>query len=75
AIVTLTTLGHGDLAPPDGARLVAAFCAVAGLFPVGLSTAFVTEILRRIETNERPSSGQARAYRRRSDMAAMRVAS
>ena len=31
AIVTLTTLGYGDVVPPDGARLVAAFCAVAGL--------------------------------------------
>lgn len=51
AIVTLTTLGYGDLVPPDSARLVAAFCAVAGLFLVGLSTAFVIEILRRIETD------------------------
>lgn len=49
ALVTLTTLGYGDLVPPDGARLVAAFCAVAGLFLVGLSTACVVEILRRIE--------------------------
>ena len=52
AIVTLTTLGYGDVVPPDSARLVAAFCAVAGLFLVGLSTAFVIEILRRIETDD-----------------------
>lgn len=49
SIVTLTTLGYGDLVPPEGARLVAAFCAVTGLFLVGLSTAFVIEILRRFE--------------------------
>ena len=52
AIVTLTTLGYGDVVPADGTRLVAAFCAVAGLFLVGLSTAFVIEILRRIETED-----------------------
>ncbi|MEO1779646.1 MAG: ion channel [Pseudomonadota bacterium] len=52
AIVTLTTLGYGDVVPPDSARMVAAFCAVAGLFLVGLSTAFVIEILRRIETED-----------------------
>lgn len=52
AIVTLTTLGYGELVPPESARLVAGFCAVAGLFLVGLSTAFVIEILRRIETDE-----------------------
>lgn len=49
AIVTLTTLGYGDLVPPEGAQLVAAFCAITGLFLVGLSTAFVIELLRRIE--------------------------
>jgi len=49
SIVTLTTLGYGDLVPPEGAELVAAFCAIAGLFLVGLSTAFVVEILRRLE--------------------------
>ncbi|MEM9231378.1 MAG: ion channel [Pseudomonadota bacterium] len=46
AIVMLTTLGYGDLTPHGGAQPVAAFCAVAGLFLVALSTAFVVEILR-----------------------------
>ncbi|MEL7097072.1 MAG: potassium channel family protein [Pseudomonadota bacterium] len=50
SIVTLTTLGYGDLVPPENAQMVAAFCAMAGLFLVGLSTAFVVEILRRIDT-------------------------
>lgn len=51
SIVTLTTLGYGDLVPPEGAELVAALCAIAGLFLVGLSTAFVVEILRSIEVS------------------------
>lgn len=49
ALVTLTTLGYGDLIPPQNAQLVAASCAVAGLFLMGLSTAFIVELLRRIE--------------------------
>jgi len=48
--VTLTTLGYGNVVPPDSARLVAAFCALAGLFLVCLSTAFVIEILRRTDS-------------------------
>lgn len=49
AIVTLTTLGYGDIVPSDDGRLLAAICAVTGLFVMGLSTGFVIEILRRME--------------------------
>lgn len=52
SLVTLTTLGYGDLVPHEGAQMVAAFCAVAGLFLMGLSTAFVIEILRRLDAKE-----------------------
>ncbi|MEM8837348.1 MAG: potassium channel family protein [Pseudomonadota bacterium] len=51
AIVTLTTLGYGDIAPSKGAQLLAALCALAGLFVMGLSTAFIVEILRRLEAD------------------------
>ncbi|MEM8795843.1 MAG: potassium channel family protein [Pseudomonadota bacterium] len=51
AIVTLTTLGYGDIAPSEDAQLLAALCAIAGLFVMGLSTAFVVEILRRLEAD------------------------
>lgn len=36
AIVTLTTFGYGNVVPPDSARWVAAFCALAGWFLVCL---------------------------------------
>lgn len=46
SVVTLTTSGYGDLVPHENAQLVAAFCAIAGLFLMGLSTAFIIEIRR-----------------------------
>ena len=46
SVVTLTNLGYGDLVPHENAQLVAAFCAIAGLFLMGLSTAFIIEIRR-----------------------------
>ncbi|MEM8692523.1 MAG: potassium channel family protein [Pseudomonadota bacterium] len=46
SVVTLTTLGYGDLVPHENAQLVAVFCAIAGLFLMGLSTAFIIEIRR-----------------------------
>lgn len=57
SIVTLTTLGYGDLTPDADSQLIAAFCAITGLLLVGLSTAFVVEILRRLEFEDDERTG------------------
>lgn len=45
-LVTLTTLGYGDLVPDAPFRLMAGLCALTGLLATGMTTAFVIEILR-----------------------------
>jgi hypothetical protein len=46
-LVTLTTLGYGDLVPAVGFRLMSAFCALTGVLLTGITTAFLIELLRR----------------------------
>ncbi len=46
--VTYTTLGYGDIVLGEGARIVATFCAIAGLLTFGISTAFLIGVLSRI---------------------------
>lgn len=48
SIVTLTTLGYGDIVLSAEARLLAALCALTGLFVMGLSTAFLIELFGRL---------------------------
>lgn len=57
AIVTLTTLGYGDIVLGADARLIASLYALAGLFVMGLSTAFVVEILRRLDFRHTSNQG------------------
>ena len=46
AMISFTTVGYGDVVPPDGWRLLCAFISVDGFILFGLNTAFVFEILR-----------------------------
>lgn len=46
-LVTITTLGFGDLVLGEGFRLVGGLCALTGLLTIGMTTAFLIELLRR----------------------------
>ncbi|UTW56514.1 ion channel [Kordiimonas sp. SCSIO 12610] len=46
SVVSLTTLGFGDVLLPTEWRLLAGLCAANGLLIFGLSTAFLVEFLR-----------------------------
>jgi hypothetical protein len=48
ALVTYTTLGYGDVVLTEGYRLTGALCAVAGLLTIGLTTAFLIEVVRQL---------------------------
>lgn len=48
AIVTYTTLGYGDIIPPEGFRIVASFASITGLLTFGISTAFLISALSRL---------------------------
>ena len=46
AVVTITTLGFGDIVLPLESRLLAGLCAANGLLLFGVCTAFLVEFLR-----------------------------
>ncbi len=48
AVVTYTTLGHGDLVAPLGVSVFATFASITGLLSFGISTAFLISMLTRI---------------------------
>lgn len=48
AMISFTTVGYGDVVPPDNWRLLAGFISVDGFLLFGLNTAFVFEVLRRM---------------------------
>ncbi|MGI9501249.1 MAG: ion channel [Geminicoccaceae bacterium] len=49
SLVTFTTLGYGDITLGDGWRILAAMCAANGLLLFGFSTAFLVELMRRLQ--------------------------
>lgn len=48
SIVSFTTVGYGDVVPPEDWRLLSAFVSVGGFLLFGLNTAFVFEVLRQM---------------------------
>lgn len=46
--VAFTTLGFGDIIPPEAWRQLAGLCATNGLLVFGVSTAFLADVLRRL---------------------------
>lgn len=61
SLVTFTTLGYGDITLNETWRLLSALCAANGLLLFGFSTAFLVELMRRLqreptEVGENPSS-------------------
>ena len=61
SLVTFTTLGYGDITLDETWRLLSALCAANGLLLFGFSTAFLVELMRRLqreptEVGENPSS-------------------
>ncbi len=51
-LVTITTLGFGDIILGEDHRLLAGLCALAGWLIIGMTTAVVIEILRRLVEDE-----------------------
>ncbi|MDJ0685426.1 MAG: potassium channel family protein [Alphaproteobacteria bacterium] len=51
-LVTITTLGFGDIILGEEHRLLAGLCALAGWLIIGMTTAVVIEILRRFVEDE-----------------------
>jgi hypothetical protein len=56
SIVTYTTVGYGDLVPPERLRLVAGVEGLTGIMMCGLSTAFFFAVVSRMS---RPIGGAA----------------
>ena len=56
-LVTLTTLGYGDLVPDAPFRLVAGLCALTGLMATGMTTASLIELLRRFAVHRIGEAG------------------
>ena len=56
SIVTYTTVGYGDLVPPERLRLVAGVEGLTGILMCGLSTAFFFAVVSRMS---RPIGGAA----------------
>lgn len=50
AIVAFTTLGFGDILLPQDWRLLAGMSAINGLLMIGLQTAMLIEVMRRVRT-------------------------
>lgn len=48
SIISFTTVGYGDVVPPEDWRLLSAFVSVGGFLLFGLNTAFVFEVLRQM---------------------------
>ena len=53
SMISFTTVGYGDLVPPEDWRMLAAFISVDGFLLFGLNTAFLFEALRRMRDDER----------------------
>lgn len=51
ALVTYTTLGYGDVVLSEAYRLTGALCAVAGTLTIGMTTAFLIEVVRQLADN------------------------
>jgi hypothetical protein len=49
SLVSFTTLGFGDITLDDNWRLLSALCAANGLLLFGFSTAFLVELMRRLQ--------------------------
>lgn len=49
SLVTFTTLGYGDITLDENWRLLSALCAANGLLLFGFSTAFLVELMRRLQ--------------------------
>ncbi len=50
SIVSFTTLGFGDILLPQEWRLLAGMAAINGLLMIGLQTAMIIEVMRRVRT-------------------------
>lgn len=50
SLVTFTTLGYGDITLNEDWRILAALCAANGLLLFGFSTAFLVELMRRLQS-------------------------
>ncbi len=49
SLVTFTTLGYGDITLSEDWRILSALCAANGLLLFGFSTAFLVELMRRLQ--------------------------
>ncbi len=49
SLVTFTTLGYGDIILDENWRILSALCAANGLLLFGFSTAFLVELMRRLQ--------------------------
>lgn len=58
SIVSFTTLGFGDILLPQEWRLLAGMSAINGLLMIGMQTAMLIEILRRVRSIQMQSHGR-----------------
>ena len=54
SMISFTTVGYGDVIPPDQWRLLAGFISIDGFLLFGLNTAFLFEVLRRMRDRDLP---------------------
>ena len=59
SMISFTTVGYGDIVPPQDWRLLSAFVSVGGFLLFGLNTAFVFEVLRRMRGEQSASQNQS----------------
>ena len=57
SIVSFTTLGFGDILLPTKWRLLAGMAAINGLLMIGLQTAMLIEVMRRVRAIQGKGSG------------------
>lgn len=53
SLESYTTVGYGDLVPPESWRLVGPIEAAVGILMLGWSTAFIVAVLQRIYSSRR----------------------
>ncbi len=56
SLVTFTTLGYGDITLNESWRILSALCAANGLLLFGFSTAFLVELMRRLQQEAKPAN-------------------